>query len=186
MLSLRIPHLLLLLLLFLRRCSADKEADCNSLSLTFEQKYKTFFNSDFTLRKVELEGGQDTLECLNLNKTTNPPPCASLQYALHGSDENFLTDLVFHLGPGSYRAHSMATRIINAQRLAFIGAGISQTKVMCGAHNNLNPCSFLNFQIRNSSHVFISDITFTGCGPVTSPVYIGSSDFVFIDKCSFE
>lgn len=179
-------HLLLLLGVILWRSIAEGNDYCDQLNLWFSPECDTIFKADFTLRKVDLEGGSDSLECLNLNKTTDPPSCGSLQYALSLSGaEGVLTDFVFHLGPGLYRSLN-STEIINSHRVAFIGAGISQTIMVCGVNGNDFPCNSLNFQIKNSTHILVSGISFTGCGPITSPLFVGSSDFVFVDSCSFE
>jgi len=141
------------------------------------------------IRKVDLEEGEDKEECLNKNRTSEPPPCASLEYALHGDEhlEGVTSDVAVYVGPGVYRSNENTTRVVETERVAFIGAGASKTIIVCENNGTEDyPCVFPNFQVRNSSHVLIAGVTFTGCGPVTSSLYIGTSDYVFIENCTFE
>ena len=158
---------------------------------SFTRELDSIF-TDYILRRVHVEDGANTIECLNAENLTEPPFCRTLQYAFHESENvseirTARNNLVIQLGPGVYSSLDKSTRIINSDRIAIIGAGISQTSVVCGENEPSNfTCNYLNFQIRNSSRVYVSGITFTGCGPVTSSLYVGLSNFIFIDECSFE
>lgn len=163
---------------------------CDDLDGLFMPELEAIM-ADPILRKVDLEDGNDTEECLNVNRTNDPPPCSSLLYALHESNDSSVgtvtSNLRLDLGPGVYRTINRTANIINSDRVAIVGAGISCTFFVCGINGSDDvPCTYPNFQIRNSTRVYISGITFTGCGPITSSVFMGQSDFVFIDKCSFE
>ena len=74
--------------------------------------------------------------------------------------------------------------VINSRNITLIGASSDETVFECGAYgDNDRPCDYMNFQIRNSSHVYIKGITFTRCGPITSAVYIASSEHIIIEDC---
>ena len=148
-------------------------------------------NESSTLRRVDLAMGQDSVQCLNRNSSSSPPPCRTLQYALHESGDTSVGGEVGHLrlelGPGVYRSVNESTRITNSYDVAIMGAGVSQTFVVCGTNGSADaPCNYTNFQIVNSTRISVSGITFTGCGPITASLYIALSDLIFIDRCSFE
>ena len=94
-------------------------------------------------------------------------------------------DVTISIGPGTYApANGSPVVVINSRNIALIGAGSGETVFECGAYgDNDRPCDYMNFQIRNSSHVYIKGITFTRCGPITSAVYIGSSEHVVFEDC---
>lgn len=147
--------------------------------------------SQATLRKVDQLMGRDEEFCLNRNGSAAPPPCRTLQFALHESQDTTVGDnasnLWIELGPGVYRAVNESNMISDSQNIALIGAGISKTLFVCGTNGSEEIlCDYQNPRIANSSHVYISGITFTGCGPITSSFYVGTSDFVVIENCSFE
>ncbi len=174
-------------------CSGSDLEDCEHMERqTFSPVLMELLESEeSTLRRVDLVNGQDEEQCLNKNQSRSPPPCGSLQYALHksvntsvGGEVGFLR---LELGPGVYRAVEESTRIINSYDIALIGAGVSQTFVVCGRNGSEEVlCDYPNFQVINSTRILISGITFSGCGPITSSLYIGASDFIFVDNCSFE
>ena len=190
--SLQLPLLLVLIGALHNPVNTTVSDYCDDLNDQLSEEYDKIINANSTVRKVDLESGLDEEECLNANRTSDPTPCLTLLYALHGDTnednmENAASDLVVYLGPGVYRSFENTTRAVNSHRVAFIGAGASRTIVTCGTSGkNDVPCSFPNFQIRNSSHVLVSGITFTGCGPITSSLFVGQSDYIFIENCSFE
>lgn len=179
-------------LFWLARSATDLE-DCEQLERqTFSPVLDELQREDAsTLRRVDLTQGNDSLQCLNRNKTSSPPPCRTLQYALHESEDVTVGGEAGHLrlelGPGVYRSINESTKIINSYNISIIGAGVSQTVVVCGVNGSADTsCNYPNFQIINSTGIFVSGITFTGCGPITSSLYIALSDFVFIDSCYFQ
>ena len=144
-----------------------------------------------TRRRVDQEQGNDAVECLNVGQSPSPPSCRTLQYALHESPDNSLAtvrpNLRLDLNPGTYRAINETAKILNTRNVTIVGAGVSETIMVCGRSGDEDAaCNYPNFQIANSSHIYVRGITFTGCGPITSSMYIATSDFVFIDECSFE
>ncbi len=144
--------------------------------------------SNTTIRKVNLITGKDDEGCLNADRVTEPQPCHTMEYALHGKpeDKGDSSNLEVHLSAGVYQVVN-TSRIINSINTALIGAGNDQTVIVCGVNSSfVVPCDLLDFQIRNSSHVLVSNITFTGCGPITSSLYLGSSDHIFIQNCTFK
>lgn len=147
-----------------------------------------FLNS--TVRRVDPGAGLDSESCLNATDQRDPPPCATLLYALHGtqdaSAQSVVEDITVYLGPGTYRLRGRLL-VVNSQRVALIGSGKEETRLVCGAFGDADlPCSYMNFQIRSSSYVLVSGLTFTGCGPITSPVYISESTFVTFENCAFQ
>lgn len=149
------------------------------------------FGASITLRRVDLTGGNDIAACLNRAQAPDPLPCRTLQYALHESEDVSVggraSNLRLVLSAGVYTAGNETAKISNSNNIAIVGAGISRTIIVCGRNGSDDvSCDYPNFQITNSSHVYVSGVTFTGCGPITSSFYIGVSDFVYIDSCSFE
>ena len=92
-----------------------------------------------------------------------------------------------YIGPGTFRPiNGVAIAVIDSRNVSLVGAGRGQTVFECGRYGeNDTPCSYMNFQIRNSSSVSVSGITFTQCGPITSAVYISTSENVVIRDCEF-
>ena len=170
--------------------AAGSDGVCEELDVLFPQALQSIM-SDSILRMVDQQEGNDTEECLNPDNISRPCPCRSLQYALHESQDTSVggraTNLRLMLRPGVYKSVDQSNKIINSERIAITGAGISRTFFVCGVNGSEDRvCNYRNFQIINSSFIYISRATFTGCGPITSSIYVGLSDFVFIDKCSFE
>lgn len=182
---------LMLALLCVAHTRGPGEDYCQELDDSFLSEGTLLAGSNLTLRRVDLEQGNDTADCLNSEQAPNPPSCKTLQYALHESEDTSIggmaANLRLELGPGVYTSTNETTKITNSNNIAIVGAGVSQTIVVCRVNGSEDtPCNYQNFQISNSSHVKITGITFTGCGPITSSVYIATSDYVFIDGCSFE
>lgn len=172
-------------------CVARDYRYCEELESFFGSGEESSAPTAITWRRVDQEGGSDSEECLNGGKSPSPPSCKTLQYALHESSDNTVgttaPNLRLDLSPGTYRAINETAKILNTHNVTIVGAGVSETIMVCGSSGEEDtPCNYPNFQIANSSHIHIRGITFTGCGPITSSMYIGSSDFVFIDECSFE
>ena len=95
--------------------------------------------------------------------------------------------VTIYIGAGTYTpTNNSAIAVINSQSIALIGSGKDQTYLECGAYEETDrPCSYMNFQIRSSSNVYVKGITFTRCGPITSAVYIASSEHVMFEDCDF-
>ena len=90
-------------------------------------------------------------------------------------------------GSGFYDSSAGAQTIINSRNITLIGSGKGSTRLVCGRFGSEDqPCSYRNFQIRNSSYVHVYGVTFTQCGPITSAVYISDSEFVVFEDCSFQ
>lgn len=166
---------------------ASASENCSNLDTAFLSRREFIFTNS-TVRRVDLESGNDTEGCL---QGEDPPSCRTLQYALHETEDTsvggVVTNLRIELGPGVYVAINESTRIYNSYKVALIGSGVGQTYIVCGRNGTDDvPCRYPNFEISNSTDVFLSGITFTGCGPITSSLYIGTSDYILIDECSFE
>ena len=92
-----------------------------------------------------------------------------------------------YVGAGIYRpANEDAIAIIDSTNVQLVGAGGGRTVFQCGRYGDGDaPCSYMNFQIRNSAYVYLSNMAFTLCGPITSAVYISTSDHVVVKDCEF-
>ena len=179
------PKVLPLLLMLVVSVSSLKI--CGELESSFQSEVDIFQNSIY--RVVDLVRGNNTPECLNAANSSDAPPCKTLQYGVHGFEESqnrsVLFDLVVNIAPGIYVLDG-ALQILDSQRVALVGAGMDSTFFNCGEFGELDSaCSYMNFQIRNSSDVHVSGITFTRCGPITSSVYIAESEFVVFKDCAW-
>ena len=182
-----LPLVLGALLYASRLSCAGGSEDCNNLDTGFLSR-REFILTNSTFRRVDLIEGVDNRDCLQRGNTTS---CRTLQYALHETEDTsvggVVANLRIKLGPGVFVAINETAKIYNSNKISLIGSGVGQTYIVCGRNGTDDiPCSYPNFGIFNSSDVFLSGITFTGCGPITSSLYIGSSDYILIDKCSFE
>ena len=161
---------------------------CTELSDDFTtQKQDKFSDLASLIPRYVHDSGNDTEACLNYQNTTQPPPCNTLYYVLNGdnSTRHSNDDVAIYLGPGLQRLTS-ATAVINSRRVAIIGSGEGVTFMNCGSYLETDRvCQFTNFQVRNSTFVLITGITFTRCGPITSSVYIAFSNHLYIENCSF-
>ena len=179
------PMVLALLLTMI--VSVNSLKICGELKSTFPSKAELFQNSVY--REVDPVSGRNTPECLNAANSSDAPPCRTLQYGVHGFEEpqnrSVLFDVVVKLAPGTYELNG-ALQILDSSRVALIGAGVDSTFFNCGEFGDSDSaCSYMNLQIRNSSQVYVSGITFTRCGPVTSSVYIAESHFVVFQECAW-
>lgn len=170
--------------------SEEATQRCNGVKSMFAHHLQT---SGYTLRRVNPVNGTNSVDCLNYNNASSKPsPCRTLHYALHESEDvivrdSIQQDLEVHLAPGVYKFPNQTTRINNSQRIAIFGSDIGESIIVCGVNGSEEvPCFYRNFQITDSSNVLISGITFTGCGPITSPLYVASSDLIFINNCTFQ
>ena len=175
---------LLLVLIF----SVNSLEICGELEDSLPSKVAQVFQNPIH-RMVDPVNGSNIPECLNPMNSSGAPPCKTLQYGVHGFEEpqnrSILTDLVITIAPGTYVLIG-ALQILDSERVALIGAGMDSTFFNCGESGESDSaCSYMNFQIRNSSYVHISRITFTRCGPITSSVYVAESEFVFFDSCAW-
>jgi hypothetical protein len=163
---------------------------CDTLEQQLIPSVDEMLNSSYTtaIRRVE-RGGTDNSSCLNTDDDTEPPPCASVEYALHTTVDAqhrvAQENITIYIGAGIYApANGSPVAVINSRNIALIGAGSGDTQFECGAYGeNDSPCDYMNFQIRNSSHVYIKGITFTRCGPITSAIYIASSEHIVFEDC---
>lgn len=191
LLAIKLNSLLMLLLITTNLVSlgSTHHEACDKLNNVLVSTERDVFNTfeGFVTRYVNPETGRNTIACLNYDNTTTPPPCMSLHYALQGEENIMQTnnDVVIYLAAGTYTLDSF-TRIINSNRVAIIGSGVDVSFGNCGQFGEEDQvCDFMNFQIRNSTYVYIYGITFTRCGPISSAVYIAQSDFIFFKNCTF-
>ncbi len=163
-------------------------APCSSLlSDITSQVYDTIFQ-DPTVRVVDgTRASNDSEECLNAAHADNPPPCATLHYALYGGpNASPATDLVVYLHMGKYQL-SNGFAVVNSHQVAIIGINGEETELHCGTDGlnraKDNPCLYENFQVLNSTNVLVANITFTGCGPITSNIFVTNSQYILFHNC---
>ena len=97
-------------------------------------------------------------------------------------------NLLISVGAGIHRpTGNSAITVIDSNNITITGSGQGKTIFNCGNYGEDKdfPCSYMNLQIRNSINVRVSGFTFTRCGPITSAVYIASSEYVVIEQCEF-
>lgn len=172
----------LLLILAALLCRAGDYKICEQLLNEIPPEMDLIF-TNYTARWVNPDSGQNTSACLNSSSAATP--CSSLRFAVLGQEDTnqSVHNLVVYLSPGMYHLGG-GLPLINAHRVAIIG---NSSTVSCGVFGKENdqPCSYMNFQIRNSTYVYVSGITFTRCGPVTSNVYVADSSYLFFKDCAF-
>ena len=180
-LSLLLPFLLLLFLSISPSTGEDVRDTCSQLESYLPQHINGTVFQDPVVIYVDAAVGNNTPECLNYNSTT-APPCATLQYTRGVVSQSNVKVMV---APGVYNLTGSFS-IIDAERVSIVGAGTSSTMFTCGAFGDADsPCSYMNFQISNSSYVSVSGVTFMHCGPITSNVYISDANFVSFKDCVF-
>lgn len=155
-----------------------------SCSYNREEVLRPILSSSSARRQVDQELGVDSVACLN-----GSVACRSLHYALHQQDDvelrSNVINLVVHLSAGIY-VLTGSQQIINSMNVAIIGAGAEQTVFNCGEFGDTDRvCDYMNFQIRNSTRVYVTEVTFTRCGPITSSVYVAFSNNIYFENCVF-
>ncbi len=161
---------------------------CGDLNSYFPNEKDKIFQRP-TIRMVDPDSGNNTQECLNEVNISDPLPCKTLQFALHGDENPNITvpisDLAVHVMPGTY-LFTNTLQILNSKRVAIVSSGSESTFFNCGTFGSEDVlCEYRNLQIRNSSYVYLDGITFTRCGPITSSLYVAESEHIFVENCVF-
>lgn len=138
-------------------------------------------SSATVIRSVDQDRGENSSACLN-----GSVPCRTIHFALHGVDDvqlrSNIINLRVNLQPGTY-VLTGSEQIINSVNVSIIGPG---AVFNCGEFGITDRvCDYMNFQIRNSTNVYVSGITFTRCGPITSSTYIAFSENIYFRNCVF-
>lgn len=179
----RVTFALPFFLLFLISSSSctDIRQTCKQVETLPQHIYNNTVSQNSAVIHVDPVNGSDTPACLN-----SSIPCATLQYALYRRTEQVgQSNITLLVAPGKYQLVD-SFRILDSERVSIIGSGSDSTFFVCGAYgDDDSPCTYMNFQIRNSHYIYISGVTFTQCGPVTSNVYIADSGFVYFEDCVF-
>ena len=115
------------------------------------------------------------------------PTVFRLLFVLLSQNRVAQENITIYVGAGTYKpTNGSALAVINSWNIALIGSGRDRTHFECGAYgDNDSPCSYMNFQIRTSSNVYVRGFTFTRCGPITSAVYIATSNNIIFEDCEF-
>lgn len=140
-----------------------------------------------TVRFVDPLMGVDNESCLW--SSDGRAPCKTINYALE--QENATTaasvhDISVTLLPGEHR---LPFRLIvrNSSFIRIRGVEPYLTRITCTKFPNEDlPCSFDQLTLQGSSIIFLSNITFTRCGPIPVALFIEDVNDLIIEDCVFE
>ena len=165
---------------------------CDLTIRNYEELLSTFRSHNFTLRlSVDAVGGNDTAACLNGSQ-----PCRTLNYAVSemgpALDDCLNQGVTIHslevyLSPGRHRLTSRV-RFCNSSYIHIYGdSGPEETALLCAEDfpNRQFPCVFDNLDFFRSSHIWLSGITITHCGPVAVGVFMQNVSNVIVQNCTF-
>lgn len=164
--------------------ASSDHSSCASISKSSVIDIDAVKSSATVIRNVDHEKGENSSACLN-----GSLPCRTLRYAMRGVSDDQLgssvSNLRVNLQPGTYILTG-SEQIINSVNVSIIGAGADKTVFHCGEFGDTDrACDYMNFQIRNSTNVYLSGVTFTRCGPITSSAYVALSDNIYFKNCVF-
>ncbi len=163
---------------------SSDSSSCASISRKSAIDIDAIASSATITRSVDQEKGKNSSACLNGSR-----PCRTLHYALHGLDDvqlrSNVSNLRVNLQPGTYLLTG-SELIVDSINVSVVGAGADETVFNCGEFGDTDRvCDYMNFQIRNSINVYVSGVTFTRCGPITSSAYVAFSDNIYFENCVF-
>ena len=130
---------------------------------------------------ISLEAGNDTEDCLN-----GSVPCLSLDYV--SQQVNNLSFVEILLSAGLHEINGVALYSTTNITLRGGGSPISGTRnssTVLRCHGDSNVL-FNNVAFFNSSNVIITDITFEGCGPIASALYVRTTNQFYVSNCVFQ
>ena len=163
---------------------------CDETVRNYEKLLSTFRSHNFTLRlSVDAVEGNDTEACLNGSQ-----PCRTLNYAVSqgppaercGNRTVTFHSLEVYLAPGRHRLTSFLS-FCNSSYIHIYGdSGPEETALLCAEDypNRLFPCVFDNLAFFHSSHIWLSGITITHCGPVAVGVFMRNVSNVIVQNCT--
>ena len=164
---------------------------CDLTIRNYEELLSTFRSHNFTLRlSVDAVEGNDTAACLNGSQ-----PCRTLNYAVSQMEpapgDCLNQEVTFHslevyLAPGRHRLTSRV-RFCNSSYIHIYGdSGPEETALLCAEDfpNRQFPCVFDNLHFFRSSHIWLSGITITHCGPVAVGVFMRNVSNVIVQNCT--
>ena len=164
---------------------------CDLTIRNYEELLSTFRSHNFTLRlSVNAVEGNDTAACLNRSQ-----PCRTLNYAVSQMGPALgdclnqgvtIHSLEVYLAPGRHRLTSPVL-FCNSSFIHIYGdSGPEETALLCAEDfpNRQFPCVFDNLVIFRSSHIWLSGITITHCGPVVSGVFMSNVSNVIVQNCT--
>lgn len=118
-------------------------------------------------------------------------PCATSRYALLGAESNTsngTANVTLMLAPGNHVLHE-GLPIHNSEFVALVGLGDVPhvSEIQCGVptKSDYDKCQLKNVNIQNSSHIYISGITFGSCQPFVSAVHVQNSSHIIFENCTF-
>ena len=167
---------------------------CDLTIRNYEELLSAFRSHNFTLRlSVDAVEGNDTAACLNGSQ-----PCRTLNYAVsqmgpapndcpnQGRYSVTVHSLEVYLAPGRHRLTSRV-RFCNSSYIHIYGdSGPEETALLCAEDfpNRQFPCVFDNLDFFRSSHIWLSGITITHCGPVAVGVFMRNVSNVIVQNCT--
>ena len=164
---------------------------CDVTVRNYEELLSTFRSHNFTLRlSVDAVEGNDATACLNGSQ-----PCRTLNYAVSQMEpapgDCLNQEVTFHslevyLAPGRHRLTSRV-HFRNSSYIHIYGdSGPEETALLCAEDfpNRQFPCVFDNLDFFGSSHIWLSGITITHCGPVAVGVFMRNVSDVIVQNCT--
>lgn len=139
------------------------------------------------LRYVDPSMGVDNESCLW--SADGKSPCRTISYALE--QENATTAASVHgisvtLLPGEHHL-PFILRLIDSSFIRIRGLDPSVTHITCTKFPNaVLPCSFDGVALRRSSMLWVSNVTFTRCGPIPVALFLEDVSDMIIEDCIFE
>ena len=160
--------------------------DCQSLDSNYLELRR--FLSAFSFSKqlyVDPIDGVDDEACLN-----NSFPCRTLNYAISGGEGMNVSvtveDIEVILLPGKHVLSSFLP-LENSSMIHIHGLASENTSLSCAKYPNEDlPCNFDNLAFTKSEMIWISELTFTRCGPVPATLYLENVTDVIVENCIFE
>ena len=161
---------------------------CAELQNSYQELRDNFEGYVFsTVRYVDPLMGVDNESCLW--SSDGSAPCKTINFALE--QENATTAASVHnisvtLLPGEHRLPFRLT-VRNSSFIRIRGVEPYLTRITCTKFPNEDlPCSFDQVDLQSSSMLFISNITFTRCGPIPVALLMEDVTDLIIEDCVFE
>ena len=174
------------LLLLAAEGENDVSEDCQSIDSNYLELRRVLSAFAFSKQRyVDPIDGVDDDACLN-----NSFPCRTINYAISGGEvmngSVTVEDIEVILLPGTHVLSSFLP-LENSSLIYIHGLASENTSFSCAKYPNEDlPCNFDNLAFMKSDLIWISDLTFTRCGPVPTALYLENVTDVIVENCVFE
>ena len=161
---------------------------CGELQNDYEQLRDGLEARGFSIsRYVEPSVGVDSTACLM--SSDGSAPCKTINYAVeqeNGTTAGRAGNISVTLLPGEHHL-PFRLQITNSSYIRIRGLDPSTTFITCTKFPNMDlPCSFDGVDLQRSRMLWISNITFTRCGPITVAFFLEDVSDLIIEDCIFE